>query len=404
MISPIFAVNTKKNYPIMKKIILALSSLSLLLFFCNQERAVTDPPKTNKNTQFQIPFHSVSAKYKVEKRMAIEEFYENEIKDSYWGGILVAKNGEILFEDYQGYANFEERIKFDKDTPMHVASVGKVITAVGILQLVDKKALTLDQKVSDIIEGFPYEKITVRMLLNHRSGLPKYENFADKKLWDKKKTIYNEDVISILKNKKPPLMFTPNTKFTYCNTNYVLLASIVEKLTNKSFQQAMETLIFKPLEMNNTFVMDDLSKKWEVTQSYDRYNKRMRWDYMDGTYGDKNIYTTPRDLLKMDLALYSDKFLSKELKTQMFKGYSYEKIGKKNYGLGIRMVEPTYADDDLFTFHNGWWRGNKPSYITLRKDTVTIICFDNRNTAKAYKAKHLAKEFGRFSFLQNDEE
>lgn len=387
----------------MKRIVLIIFFVSSTLFLCNNENTKTEPPKDIiKINNFKVDFQPISAKYKAEKTMLIEEFYTNEIKNSYWGGFLVAKNGEILYEDYQGYANFEAGKKIDQSTPMHIASVGKVITAVSILRLVDKKALELDEKVSNFIEGFPYDKITIRMLLNHRSGLPKYETFADTKLWDKRKTIYNEDVISVLVNKKPALIFEPNTKFTYCNTNYVLLASIVEKITKKNFQEALEVLIFNPLGMKNTFVMDDLSKKMEVTQSYDRYNKRMRWDYMDGTYGDKNIYSTPRDLLKMDLAIYSDKFLSKEIKNQMFKGYSYEGRGKKNYGLGIRLVEPTYADDDLYTFHNGWWRGNKPSYVTLRKDTVTIICLDNRNTAKAYKTKYIAKEFGKFSFIQND--
>src|SRR5690606_15669807 len=154
----------------------------------------------------------------------------------YWGGFLVAKNGEILYEDYQGYANYETKDKITDSTPMHVASVGKVITATSILRLVDKKIIQLDQKVKEIITDFPYEDITVRMLLNHRSGIPNYANFtAQKGIWDTKKTLTNDDVLHILKTKNIKLDFRPDTRFTYCNTNYVILAKIVETVTKKSF-------------------------------------------------------------------------------------------------------------------------------------------------------------------------
>jgi len=387
----------------MNKIFFGILTTSLLLGSCNKNKDIAQviENKANENP-YEVTFNKLTPKYKLEKKLEIEQVYNSKINKGYWGGFLVAKNGEILYEDYQGYANYETKDKITDSTPMHVASVGKVITATSILRLVDKKIIQLDQKVKEIITDFPYEDITVRMLLNHRSGIPNYANFtAQKGIWDTKKTLTNDDVLHILKTKNIKLDFRPDTRFTYCNTNYVILAKIVETVTKKSFQEALKILIFEPLRMENTFVFSDLSIKDKVTQSYHVSNKRMHWDYLDGTYGDKNIYTTPRDLLKLDLALYSDRFLSKPIKDQIYKGYSYEKPGKNNYGLGIRMVEPTFASDDLYTFHNGWWRGNKPSYITLRKDTVTIICFDNHNTGLAYKAKYIAPLFGTFSNIED---
>ena len=89
----------------------------------------------------------------------------------------------------------------------------------------------------------------------------------------------------------------------------------------------------------------------------------------------------------------------------MFKGYSYEKSGANIYGLGLRMIEPKAGDGDKYTFHNGWWRGNKTSYVTLQKDTIAIICFNNKNSALAYKTKQLAGKFGNFPFIkQSDDE
>lgn len=387
----------------MNKLFIGLIASSLLFVACNKNKDLAQlTENSGDGNPYEVKFNKVSPKYKLEKKFEIEQIYNSKINKGYWGGFLVAKNGEILYEDYQGYANYETKDKITDSTPMHVASVGKVITAVSVLRLVDKKLIQLDQKVSEILPGFPYEAVTVKTLLNHRSGIPNYSNFtAQPGVWDTKKTITNDDVINLLKTKNIKLDFTPNTRFTYCNTNYVILAKIVETVTKKSFQDALKILIFEPLRMENSFVLDNLQLKDKVTQSYHTSNKKMHWDYLDGTYGDKNIYTTPRDLLKLDLALYSDQFLSKPIKEQIYKGYSYEKSGKNNYGLGIRMVEPTYASDDLYTFHNGWWRGNKPSYITLRKDTVTIICFDNHNTALAYKAKYIAPLFGSFSNIQD---
>ncbi len=144
--------------------------------------------------------------------------------------------------------------------------------------------------------------------------------------------------------------------------------------------------------MSHSFVFDNIEKKNEVCQSYSASNRQMHWDYMDGTYGDKNIYTNPRDMLKLDTALYSDQFLSPALKEQMFKGYSYETKGKRNYGLGFRLIEMDTGHN--YTFHNGWWRGNTTSYIRLEQDSVSIILFANKYSKLSYKTIDLAHHFG----------
>ncbi|MDV7398744.1 serine hydrolase domain-containing protein, partial [Arthrospira platensis SPKY1] len=114
---------------------------------------------------------------------------------------------------------------------------------------------------------------------------------------------------------------------------------IVEKSTDLPFPQAMDQLVFAPLEMDNSFIIEFEKQKLEVSQSYKSDGKNYGWDQFDAIYGDKNVYTTPRDLVKFDIATYSDEFLPKHLKEEMLKGYSYEKNGINNYGLGIRMKE-----------------------------------------------------------------
>lgn len=387
----------------MKYLYINLIALTLTLSACNKNKdiAQVSPEFKNGNNPYEVKFNSVSPQYKIETAEIIENYYKKHINTgSFSGGFLVSKNGEVIYEDYAGYSNYANKELITANTPMHVASVGKVLTAISVLRLADKKMIDIDQPVNTYLKGFPYETITVRHLLNHRSGLPYYGNFTETPgIWDRKKTLTNKDVLELLKTKNIKLESNPNTRFKYCNTNYVLLASIVEEVTGKTFQEALKVIILEPLKMNNTFVFDDIKNKDTVTQSYHANNKKMHWDYLDGTYGDKNIYTTPRDMLKLDKALYSNKFLSKNMKEQMFKGYSYEKNGANNYGLGLRMIEPKEGQGDKYTFHNGWWRGNKTSYVTLQKDTIAIICFNNKNSALAYKTKQLAGKLGNFPFI-----
>ena len=397
----------------MKKIFLPLLFIGITAASCDKNFELAqvirkksdllkDKNKLSIEDPYEVKFNPVTPKYKLETREIVEEFYNNRInRGNFWGQFLVAKNGQIIFEDNKGYSNYQKKEQITDSTPMHVASVGKVYTGVTVLRLINDKKITLDQKVNTILPLFPYEDITVRMLLNHRSGLPYYGHFTSNKgIWDTKTTITNQDVLNLLATKSIKLDFKPNTRFTYSNTNYVMLALIVEEVTKKSFQDAMKELVLEPLKMHNTFVLENLDNKENVTQSYNANNSRMHWDYLDGTYGDKNIYTTARDLLKLDKALYSDNFISKALKMEMYKGYSYEKNGQNNYGLAIRMVEPKNGEGNLYTFHNGWWRGNRSSYVTLRQDTITIICFNNHNSQLAYKTKELAPKLGNYPYIQ----
>ena len=347
-----------------------------------------------ENTKTSPEFPKLSKKEETNLRNQARDFYLSKIKvNGYTGSFLVAKNGQIIYEDYSGFANKKENTAITENTSLHVASVGKVITAITILKLVDLKVLELDKPVSNYIKGFPHQKITIRTLLNHRSGLRYYGYYSG--IWNNIDPIANKDVINIIKDQKVTLDFEPNTRFAYSNTNYVVLASIVEEVTKKSFSQAVDELIFKPLKMDNSFVFDNLENKALVTQSYKSNFKLMHWDYMDATYGDKNIYTTPRDFLKLDNALYSDTFLTKEVKEEMTKGYSFEYKGIKNYGLGFRLIQK--EDGTNITYHNGWWRGNTSSYIRLAKENVCIILFSNKYSKLTYKVSELSKFFGKYN-------
>jgi CubicO group peptidase (beta-lactamase class C family) len=335
---------------------------------------------------------------------AIDSFYnKNWPNNSMNGSFLVAKNGQIIYEKYEGFANLKDKTPITKATPIHIASVTKVLTATAILKLANAKRIGLDDKVTVYLKEFPYPDVTVRMLLSHRSGMRSYAYFTDrdKKVWDRHKTLTNQDILTIMGTKKIGLEQKTGTRFAYCNTNYAMLALIVEKVTKLSFKEAMNKIIFKPLGMTNTFVLDFDKDKKNVAPSYKGNKVEIGIDYLDKIYGDKNIYSTPRDLLKFDRARYSASFLEPDLLKQVYVGYSNEHPGRKNYGLGIRMIN--WESGKSFYFHNGWWHGFTSSYITLKDENVTIIALSNKFTHKTYGVRKLAPLFGDYPFKVEDE-
>lgn len=356
----------------------------------------------NKTEGYKPKFNTLSKKYIREKRKASYEFYRDILgEDQFNGEFIVAKNGKIIFEKNNGFANIALQQKIDSATPLHLASISKVVTSLAILRLVDQGKILLDEDIRNFLPDIPYEGISVRMLMNHRSGIPYYGYFTYN-VWNLGKILRNKDVLALLKKHKFPLNFPPNSHFAYCNTNYALLALIIEKVMKQSFPTAMQNLIFKPLKMNNTFIMEASIDKKKVSQSYNSRFVNQGFDYLDAVYGDKNMYSTTRDLVKMDIATYSDAFLSRASKKEMFRGYSYEHSGTKNYGLGVRIVElDNYAP---YFFHTGWWHGNTGCYATLRADTVCIIALSNAYSRSVYRINRLSTAFGNYPFHFDDVE
>jgi CubicO group peptidase (beta-lactamase class C family) len=372
-----------------------ITFLLSLLFFSSPKAGLRtiDSNKTKLDdslfvkSAFPVKMGKVSEAYIAEKRHYIDSFYNKNINSPFYsGGFIVVKNGRVIYEDYKGYANAKTGQKIDKNTPIHLASVSKVLTCTAILRLVQQDNIMLDQKVTDWLPKFPYPNTTIRTLLNHRSGLQHYSNYPGlmKKRWDKRKILTNQDVFNLLVQNKFRLVTSNDTHFDYCNTNYIILALIIEKATGLNYRRAMQELVFKPLGMTNTFVFDYDTDRETASKSY-KGNTIFPWDQFDNLYGDKNIYSTPRDLVKFDLGCYSPGFINQELLQEAYFGYSAGRLAKpiKDYGLGMRMrfLPPT---GEKMIYHNGWWHGNNTSFVPVKKDTVTVVCLGNKYSNRPY--------------------
>jgi len=354
----------------------------------------------------------------VDKEKLMEEIkakYEKLLgSKGFSGEIVVAKNGEIIFEDYKGFSNYSSKTPMQPETPIHLASISKTFTGMSALKLWEQNKLDLKAPVSQYLPKFPYSQVTIEQLLSHRSGLPDYTYFMETKKYIsiraknkkgkwvnrlqlvKNETPFkngnynNQDVLDFMATRKPLPAASPDKVFKYCNTNYVVLALVIEKITGKDFPTYMKETIFKPLKMDNTFIFDARM----IDKYTPSYNARMvpyKIEKYDCIYGDKNVYSTARDMLLWDKALNEGKFLNQATLTMAYEPQSPIKKYYHNYGLGWRvLVRP---NEDRLIYHNGWWHGNNTVFTRLINQAATIIILGNRFNKSIYKGKELASIF-----------
>lgn len=315
------------------------------------------------------------------------------LRQNFNGGILIAKDGEIIYEKYTGKTDLRKKDSITSSTAMHIASTSKTFTATAILRMVQEGKLSLDDSLQKFFPGFPYSRITVKMLLNHRSGLPNYLYFMSNNKWGiqpngkwNHQYATNQDVLRMMYDKRPDPTGTPGARFNYSNTNYVLLAMIVEKISGISFPAYMRQKFFEPLQMKDTYVFT-LKDTLTATPSFTNNGIYWGYDFLDATYGDKNVYTTPQDLLKWDQALYTDQLIEKPLLDSAFAPYSFEKPSIHNYGLGWRLQ--LLPNGKKVVYHFGKWHGSNAAFARLIDEKATIIILGNRFSKTIYGAAHL---------------
>ncbi|MBD0298078.1 MAG: beta-lactamase family protein [Flavisolibacter sp.] len=318
------------------------------------------------------------------------------------GGILIAKDGAVIYENYFGYKNLKTKDTLTAETPLQIASTSKTFTSAAVLRLVQAGKLDLNTPITQFFPQLPYPGVTVKMLLNHRSGLPEYLYYMEKGGWNRNTFASNADVLNTLIQWQPPKQFTAGTRFHYCNTNFVLLALIVEKISGTSFPDYMKRYIFEPLKMYNTFIatVNDTSR---TVLSFDGYGTKWKLDFSDGPYGDKNVYSTPEDLLKWDQSLYHNTILSQQTLDSAYTPYSNEKPSMHNYGLGWRLL--FFPNGKKVVYHNGRWHGFNSAFARLTDERVTIIILSNKfNHATYTVARKLYNLFGDYDTEQKHEE
>lgn len=357
---------------------------SLLISSCGNTSAsssTSTPAPVNQDSILFITKNKVKIK-------RLDEVFQSRVNtDGFNGCVLVAHQGQIIYKKAFGLSNLKTRDSLKINSAFQLASTSKTLTAGAILLLKDQGKLQLSDNVKKFFPNFPYEKITVQMLLTHRSGLSNYLYFSEPHCENNcynGKIFDNNAVLEIIENTQPALYAGPNKKFEYCNTNYALLASIVEKVSGMSFSNFMQQNIFTPLGMSNTWVCgtknDSLCQA--KTQGHNGSGIPEKDTYADYVVGDKGIYSTVEDMYKWSEALYNGTLLKQTTIEEAYTGYSKEHPGNRNYGYGWRLIEEN--PESKIVYHNGWWHGYSTLFYRRINDQTTVILLSNKFNSKTY--------------------
>ena len=304
------------------------------------------------------------------------------------GAVLVAQKGVVIYDSVFGYADMRTHTPLTSHSAFQLASVSKTITATAVLRLVEAGKLSLNDSIQKFFPKFPYHHIYVRDLLSHRSGLPNYLYGYDVNRSRRVARPSNRDIIEWYDtiSPTPPPYRMPGSRFGYCNTNFALLASIIEKVSGKSFPCHLRETIFNPLGMNDTFV-DTIGSPEQLSHKTVSHKGRhvCPRDYFDGVYGDKGIYSTTHDLFRFYTALVNNCIISKHTFANALKPLSLESRSRHNYGMGFRLM--TSAEDMnhvKYVYHNGWWQGYCTVFWFNPKDDWVIIMLENHKNNTVY--------------------
>ena len=297
------------------------------------------------------------------------------------GSVLVACNGHELYTRSNGFSNWETLADINENSIFQLASASKQFTAMSIMLLKQQGKIDIDAKVTDYLPELPYKNVTIRNLLNHTSGLPDYVGFLNGAWRDKTKNPTNEDVVSMLAARKLKLRFVPGSRFVYSNTGYVVLATIVERLSGERFPLFVKHNIFDPLGMTHSYVhstsldVDSLHQSAMVIGHRGHFVIPMT--PCDGPVGDKGVYSTVEDLYLWDQALEKSKLLPTDIQEEEFSPGRTNSGAEVPYGFGYRLRSCPWG---RLVYHNGLWGGFKSSFLRYIDAQTTVIGLNNTNS------------------------
>lgn len=287
------------------------------------------------------------------------------------GTVLVSKNGKIVFEKGYGYQDAEKGVFNSANTVFQIGSTTKEFTAATILRLSEQGKLSLDDKLSKYFPAFVHgDEITIKNLLTHTSGL--FELFRDPAFMqsDKQQILSKEKLLSFFIDK--PLYFTPGTQYSYCNSGYILLGLIIEKVTGKPYEDIITAFFLKPLKMKHSgFDFQSVNKKHRAI-GYTRFTKNIKeaslpWNHTH-TYSAGSLYSTVGDLYLWHKGLLDYKVLSKE---------SLEKVTTpflEGYGLGCWI---DVINGKKIVSHGGNIEGFTSYFGRIQEEDVCVILLNN---------------------------
>ena len=299
------------------------------------------------------------------------------------GTVLISKNDIILLKKAYGFADNEWKVKNTIDSKFSLASVSKQFTAAAVLQLAENKKLSLEDPINQYFADFPKgEKITIKMLLAHNSGLQMdFDELYLSKTDLEKDSVYQYII-------KKPLLFEPGTSTAYSNIGYYLLARIIEKVSGQTYAAFLKEQLFDKAKMynsgitTNSTIVDKMAKLYYFENDKLVKNPYINWNFNIGHDG---VYSTIDDLYLWNKALFdSEIILSEESKKKMFTSYN-----DQDFGFGV-LVNPFYNQNHQLIAHDGGFFGAMTSFNKFTNDNILITVLSNNQSKSYYIAYGLA--------------
>ena len=294
------------------------------------------------------------------------------------GSALVAENGKVIYKGGVGMANMEWGIPNAADTKFRLGSITKQFTATLTLQLVEQGKIKLDGKLSEYLPDYRKdigEKVTIHHLLTHTSGIPSYTGlpgfFANVSRNPYKVTDFVKQYAS------GNLEFEPGTKFSYNNSGYFLLGAIIERVTGKTYEQALKEMIFDKVGMKDTgYDRHDVLLPKRASGYSRTANGYANAAYLDMSipYAAGSLYSTVEDLYLWDQALYTDKLLTPQSKELMYKPFLEEYA----YGWVVTNASFKLKDQPVPVItHDGGINGFTTTIVRFPREKHLIVLLDN---------------------------
>jgi len=336
---------------------------------------------------------------------------QQHLADKFHGGVVITKDGELIYEKYIGIANRSWNIPVNKEVKFDIASINKSMIAALIVRAIEKELLRLKTPLIELLKNYEYEgnfdsSITLHHLMSHTSGLGDYGDIPKEMqknnfLFFKRKRFTNEEYINFISKLDP--VSEVGASFNYSNFAYHLLAIIIEDTYKLPFEKALRQELAEPLGLNNTvsssnnnqliknlaeaYQFDTESKKWKITP------------FIDLSLG-RRIFSTVFDLSQWANSMSNPGYLSESslslIKQNHLKGIS----NNVSYGYGWVSIDSNNQSDmgDLdinlpYIIHGGSTDGYKSMLINIDDGAFVVSFLSNvgNQTNELQLAKELVK-------------
>lgn len=319
----------------------------------------------------------------------VEEMIDSSVKkDNFNGAVLLAQNGKTELLTYKGLSDRHYNINFSDNTKFHIFSLTKTFTAVLIMQLYERGKLDLDATISTYYpeyKGEAAQKATIRNLMTYSSGRENKDISSPELIHQAyDNTIWNlDDFIDTYLSEK--LIDKPGTKFSYNNGDYILLGKIIEKIYKKSFEEVLKNQILIPLKMQNTGMLhhNDIMKNIDDGYTADESDAFALHtptnSYIDNFYSAGAMYSTPKDLLIFDQAIFKNILLKRSTLNVMLT--ADKKL--EDTALGFWVYPKNFGNlSTLFVERQGEGYGHSANWVHLPEKNLTLIILSNTKDIK----------------------